>query len=64
MRAKDITFRKGKGGQRTDMTGLREGRILRVHLNDLKTDGLHATTGKRKSRKHVYPWTEDLRDVL
>ncbi len=46
------------------MTGLREGRVLRIHRNDLKTDGLHATTGKRKSRKHVYPWTEDLRDVV
>lgn len=42
------------------MTGLRQGRILRIHLNDIQADGLHASTGKLKPRKHIYPLTDEL----
>ena len=42
------------------LTGLRQGDILKIRMNDLREHGLFAETGKR-GKKLLFAWTDDLR---
>jgi len=45
------------------LTGLRQGDMLNIRLDQLRGDGLFVQTGKREKRL-LFTWTDDLRDVI
>lgn len=44
-------------------TGLRQGDMLKIRLNDLREDGIFVETGKRGKRL-LFTWTDDLRVII